>query len=358
MSDYRVHSQKTYEMLWDCKYCGQTKLLGLSHRHCASCGAPQDPASRYYPDEANKVAVEDHAFVGADVRCRACQAPNSRAAKCCTNCGGPLAEGQAVAAHAAQTQNEGAAGHPAFGEGQKLGAMPQGPGPQATPPKKPRTGLWIGLGIAGVVLVGILGVVVVAFVWTKPGSFEVAGATWERTIDIERYGPVTKTAWCDAVPAGARVISRRQMQRSTTKVPDGEDCRMVRKDNGDGTYTESRECKTRYKNKPVMDDECRYEAMDWSRVRTEKSTGSGGDMPAWPETNIAKNGSCVGCERTADRKETYALEVREPKSKDTETCTMNEAKWALLRKKKKVYGETRVVGGVVVCDSLAEQPAK
>ncbi len=42
-------SEKTYEMLWDCKYCGQRKNLGLSHRHCPNCGAPQDPAARYYP---------------------------------------------------------------------------------------------------------------------------------------------------------------------------------------------------------------------------------------------------------------------------------------------------------------------
>jgi len=89
--------EATYEMCWDCKFCGQKKLLGLTHRFCAGCGAPQDPASRYFPPENEKVAVKDNPFVGADVSCPACKQPMSRAAKCCTNCGSPIDKGAEVA---------------------------------------------------------------------------------------------------------------------------------------------------------------------------------------------------------------------------------------------------------------------
>src|SRR5688572_8757657 len=90
-------SEAVYEMVWDCKYCGQKKLLGLTHRFCAGCGGPQDPASRYFPPDNEKVAVNDHQFVGADVACPACKQPMGRAAKCCTHCGSPIDKGVEVA---------------------------------------------------------------------------------------------------------------------------------------------------------------------------------------------------------------------------------------------------------------------
>jgi len=37
-----TESEKTYEMLWDCRYCGTKKLLGKTHRHCLECGGAKD----------------------------------------------------------------------------------------------------------------------------------------------------------------------------------------------------------------------------------------------------------------------------------------------------------------------------
>src|SRR5262245_30977710 len=95
--DPNAPNEAVYEMLWDCKYCSHKKLLGLTHRFCASCGAPQDPNARYFPPDNEKVAVKDHPFVGADVHCPACRQPMSRSAKCCTNCGSPIDQGAQVA---------------------------------------------------------------------------------------------------------------------------------------------------------------------------------------------------------------------------------------------------------------------
>ena len=46
--------EKSYEMFWDCEYCGSSKLLGITHRHCPNCGAPQDPEKRYFPPDEEK----------------------------------------------------------------------------------------------------------------------------------------------------------------------------------------------------------------------------------------------------------------------------------------------------------------
>lgn len=32
-------TEGVYEMFWDCAFCGTTALLGVTNRHCPSCGA-------------------------------------------------------------------------------------------------------------------------------------------------------------------------------------------------------------------------------------------------------------------------------------------------------------------------------
>ena len=76
-----------YEMLWDCQYCGMEKLLGVSQRFCPGCGSVQNPDSRYFPEDKDKVAVADHKYIGADKHCSACDTPNAAMAKHCINCG-------------------------------------------------------------------------------------------------------------------------------------------------------------------------------------------------------------------------------------------------------------------------------
>ena len=106
-------SEKTYEMQWDCEYCGAKKLLGLSQRYCPTCGGPQNPAKRYFPAESDKVAVEDHPFVGADATCPACRHAMSRACNNCSNCGSPIDAGKQVAMHGGQQQGAGGQWQPA-----------------------------------------------------------------------------------------------------------------------------------------------------------------------------------------------------------------------------------------------------
>ncbi|HEX3596887.1 MAG TPA: hypothetical protein VHU80_17380, partial [Polyangiaceae bacterium] len=86
-----------YEMLWDCRFCGAKKLLGLTHRHCPNCGAPQSAEQRYFPSDADKVPAKEHEYFGADVVCVHCGVANSKNSKHCAGCGAPLERAPEIA---------------------------------------------------------------------------------------------------------------------------------------------------------------------------------------------------------------------------------------------------------------------
>jgi len=325
-------NEAVYEMMWDCKYCGQKKLLGLTHRFCAGCGAPQDPSARYFPPENEKVAVKDHPFVGADVACPACKQPMGRAAKCCTNCGSPIDKGAEVARKA------------------DVVIPPPTPiGPQAPAPGKSNTGLILGIigGVLGLIL--IIGLVM-AF-WKREGVFVVTGKTWERAIEVQRFDTVRKTAWRSDAPAGGRELSCRKEKKGTEKVKDGETCGTRKKDMGNGTYKEVKECTPKYREEPVMADRCEYEVTEWKKVRAAEAKGTEGE-PRWPDASLSRPGTCLGCEREGPRTETYTVQFVDEKSKKDASCDLPQAKWATFAKGTKWKGKVRVATGGLDCDGL------
>ncbi|MBS2011314.1 MAG: hypothetical protein JST00_00265 [Deltaproteobacteria bacterium] len=340
-----MEHEATYEMFWDCKYCGQKKLLGLTHRFCAGCGAPQDPNARYFPPDDEKVLVKDHPFSGADVACPACKQPMSRAAKCCTNCGSPIDKGAEVARKGDVVVPD-------------PGVMPFGPAGVAggVPAPAPAKGFPTLLVVLGGVVAVIVAIVLVVIFWKREGVFEVTGHTWERNIAVERFEPVRKSVWCDGKPIGARELSRRKEQRSTKQVQDGETCQTRKKDNGNGTFKEVRECKPKYKSEPVYDDKCEIEVTEWhtSRTLTAKGT-SPSDPPKWPLVTLSQPGSCLGCEREGSRSEKYTVTFADPKAKTDGSCDLPESRWATFPKGSKWKGKIRVLTGGVDCDTLSKQ---
>jgi len=347
-----------YEMLWDCKFCGQKKLLGLTHRFCAGCGAPQDPAARYFPPDNEKVAVHDHQFVGADVGCPACRQPMSRAAKCCTHCGSPIDKGVEVARRADVVVGPG--GGPPFGGESSFAAGRYGPDAVATPPGMAATpprakGFPTVLAIIGGLVTLLVVIVLVVVFWKREGVFEVTGHAWERSVAVERFDVGRKTAWCDERPSGGREVSRRREQRSTSQVKDGETCQTRKKDNGNGTFKEVRECQPKYRNEPVMSDRCEFEVTDWRTSRTLSEKGaSPKDPPHWPVVALARPGSCVGCEREGPRSEKYTVKFADSTNKgaDAPSCDLPEARWTGFTKGSRWKGKVRVLTSGVDCDAL------
>ncbi len=325
-------NEKTFEMLWDCEYCGTKKLLGKTHRHCPECGAVQDAERRYFPDEADKVAVEDHEFVGADMHCPMCSAPNSAKAKFCTECGGPVAEGAEV---------------------KGVADRPEVP-PVRAPAPKSRKKLFLILGAVGVV---IIAVVCVLIFWKKEVLLTVTGHTWQRNIYIDQFASLSQSEWCDQMPGDAYDISRFREVRSHRDVPDGEECTTRRIDNKDGTYREKQECRTKYRKEPVYDDKCRFTVNRWHEVRSIATSGrSLAEPPVWPAVALPPNPRAVlGAERPGRRVEKYTIYLNSKKD-GNHTCDFPETKWRAISDNTAWKGQSGALTNLLDCDSL--QPAR
>lgn len=310
----------TYQMLWDCSSCGTTKLLGLEHRHCGGCGAAQDEDARYFPSDEDKVAVQDHTFVGADAECPACGSPMSATVQNCTNCGSGM---------------DGAA---------KVDLVDAAP---KAPPPKPKSGGCGKLLVVGLV-VGLALLAVMIF-WKKDVTAELSGKSWSRSIDVEVYGPQSKSAWCDQMPARARKVTRKSEVRDHKKIPDGETCTTKKRDNGDGSFTEYQDCKPKYRKEPIYADKCRFQVDEWTKTRTERAEGS--VDPHWPDPQLKRAGSCVGCEREGRRSQeyrgTFAID-----GGDSFTCTWDQAAWEQKEVGSRWTTKASVMTGGASCGSL------
>lgn len=348
-----MSNEKTYEMLWDCKFCGTKKLLGKTHRFCPNCGAAQDPATRYYPSDEEKVAVEDHIYVGADKICSACGALNSANAEFCAQCGAPLSSAATAGQLAEQSRAAEGAAFESSGSRdvakESFDAEMQRIGVQAAPgAQKGRSPLMIGLLVVGaLVVVGILA----ALFWKQDTAAYVTGHTWERTIQIEEFKPTAASAWCDSLPADAYSITRRTEQRSSRQVPDGEVCRTVRQDRGDGTFTERTECTPRYRSEPVYDERCYFTINRWGYGRDVRAAGDQlSDTLQWPATNIQNTGTCIGCEREGQRSETYQVTLRA--GEKTFECSVPLERWQAMPVESAWKVDVGVITGQPDCSSL------
>ncbi|NWF70054.1 MAG: zinc ribbon domain-containing protein [Chloroflexi bacterium] len=305
--------ENTYEMLWDCKFCGTTKNLGKTHRFCPNCGAAQDPAWRYFPSDDEKVAVEEHVFVGVDVTCPACGTLNSAAANNCMQCGAALTGGQQAKTLGTQQKALDAKFEREDLQArlrQERDAQVGRAQPQSA--KKEAAGRlnWLPI-LLGVLALLICGGVLFLVFYTRSSDVYVTGHHWEREIQIEQYTARSDSAWCDSMPGDAYSITRTREQRGSEQVPDGQDCRVQRVDNGDGTFSERQVCETRYRSEPVYDDRCYFTVDRWVYVRSVTADGdSVDDRLVWPNTGIGSSCSRLGCEREGNRREEYVLQLR------------------------------------------------
>jgi len=315
-----------FEMLWDCRYCGSKKLLGLTHRHCPSCGAAQDPNGRYFPPEHEKVAVQNHEYVGADVVCRYCGAASSKKARNCGQCGAALSEGAPATPRSFLVEPT------AFGG--------------STPPPRP---LWKVL-VPSLCLLAVA-VVVTLMVWKKDEKLVVASRSWERVIDVERLGPTRESSWCDELPANAAGVTRRREQRGTTQVGDGEDCRVQKQDRGDGTFQETRVCTPKHKSEPAYAEKCEYTRVKWSRQRQERAEGTAAAAPHWPAVSMAAGCDAVGCEREGRRTERYTVVLKDAAG-ETYRCNVTENAWSGYAEGKSYGAKIRALGSLD-CASLS-----
>ncbi|MCA9885778.1 MAG: zinc ribbon domain-containing protein [Anaerolineae bacterium] len=330
-------SERTYEMLWDCQYCGTNKLLGKTHRFCPNCGAAQDPRSRYYPSEEDKVAVEDHHFVGVDVTCSVCNTLNSADSHFCQNCGAALDEsGVAVTKLASQTAN-------VMGEFEEMGSRDVvkeefdaemqrvGAAPRTTGlPQQAMDWRVIAFIVAAIVICGGIAFYMLR---TEAQTVVVTGHSWERIVTVEEYVSFTTRSWRDSPPAGYNIDLRAgsctREQRGTRQVQDGETCNIVRSDNGDGTFSEREVCVPRYRSEPVYDDMCTWEGERYEVVNSY--TTSGNDIQPFfqPLTLQCEGIQRVGCEQQQFNG-TYVIHLQSEDGSHRYTCLLSQAMWTAI----------------------------
>lgn len=346
-------TDKTYQMLWDCPACGTEKLLGLDHRFCPACGSPQDPEKRYFPSDAEKVAVEDHAFSGADRSCGACDVPNSAKASHCVACGCPLDDAEEVARRkqrsgrgfeASERVEDAEDEHRERKRREELQRRGIDPNEGETPPpKKSKTPLV--LGCVGVLGLGLAIFCALAMFWKKEAALAVADHSWERSVEVEQFKTVEESDWCDSVPSKGKVTKTKDKQRDTKKVPDGEDCTTVRQDKGDGTFTETEKCETVYREEPIYDAWCTYDIDKWVVVDTKQASGGLADSPVWPTVKTSSD------TREGARKESYTVVLQDAEG-ERHRCDFPETKWASMAVGSQYTGEVSVVTGGLSCSSL------
>lgn len=349
-----MSSSKTYEMLWDCRFCGSKKLLGKTHRFCPNCGAAQDPSWRYFPSDAEKVAVEDHVYVGADKLCPSCSAVNAASANNCGQCGSPLDAAKAAQVQQTRMQAAGIAFQTEDVEARIRAQRDADAGvklPTTPAPKPARRLQWwqIALPVIGVLL--CIGALVVAF-WTRETTVVVTGHNWSREIRIEDYQSRVESAWDESVPADAYNMTCRREQRGSRQVPDGQDCSVRQVDQGDGTFRQETVCETRYRDEPIYDQRCTYSVDRWGYARSALAQGDSlDDRPYWPDVNLRCTGQRIGCEREGQRIETYNLLLRGDGGA-TYTCGASFDIWSAARIESAFTLQVGAVLGDARCDTL------
>lgn len=339
--------ERIYEMLWDCGFCGARKLLGKTQRYCPQCGAPQDPKTRYFPAEEDKVEATGARYEGVDKICAGCQSPNGALAEFCTRCGAPLSGAKEAGRLSDQVRSEDAKFAASLSLRRKEAEQRRSTAaPAAEPARKRGRGGWI----AAAVLVGLI-LVIAALLRTQDETAVVTGHEWRQEIQIERFGPVPGSAWCDQLPAGAYGISSRPEVRTYRQVPDGQSCQVRRVDRGDGTFAEREECQPRYRSEPVYDQRCDYRVDRWTPARS--AVAEGRDLtPRWPATGVTGNRACLGCEREGARRADYQLRLKGTQSGKEYRCSLPQERWRGAAEGSRWNLKVGAVDGRPRCDTL------
>ena len=328
-------AKKIIEGLWDCPYCGQKGIGGLT-KSCPNCAHPQDAGTKFYLGEKKEAMDAEKAKEygkGADWTCAFCGSLNRYSSTNCNNCG---------------AQREDSSGD-YFENRRKEQAAQAPPAPPPQPRKKRK--LWP-------LLLAVIAVIAVVFLVTRPKdkATTVTDKTWQRAIEVEALTAVREQSWARA-PENARNVTSRQAIRTYEQVLDhyeeeaydvpydvldGYDTYTEYEDNGDGTYTEVEREEPRYRTEyrteyrtvpvyrqePVYDTLYEYDIDKWVHSRTEKAGGScyeprselirAGEWsveaePYWPDTRLG------GSERENGRSEEYVLYFTDAKGRSYST---------------------------------------
>lgn len=359
---------KKIEALWDCPYCEQTRIGGLT-KHCPNCGHPQDKDIMFYMPAADEMNVLDEEESkeygqGVDWVCGFCDSLNRYSNKFCGNCGAAKEEqsGDYFANKKDQekkaiSEKDLEAEAPVQDVNSNVKVKPKTVTNQKKEEKKKREqeaqlaeerklvaakNKKILLGV----FVAIAALLLVIF-WPRKVDTVMYEKTWNRDIAVEMLNTVEESDW--VVPEGGRILKTEreihhyeqvldhyedvQVEKSE-QVFDGYDTSVQYVNNGDGTYSEETVETPRYHTEhyyvtesqpvyisvPVFADKYVYEIDRWDYFRAV-STAGGDDEPYWGDVDLQDN------ERQGGSSETYTLNFNNKKNKKNYSISVSQDMW-------------------------------
>jgi len=309
---------------WACPNCGG-KNPG-PQKTCRNCGSPQ-PEDVKFEKPAQDILVTDakeiaSAEAGADVHCPYCGTRNPSDAKICSQCGGDLGEavaretGQVVGAFQdkavmVQCPNCGAENPSTSMTCNKCGAslktsigiqtdessLAEKSSRQETKQKSKINPLIIIIPLVVIIIACILIILLVTQRTENNGT--VVGTHWERSISIEEFGAVEKTAWIDQIPDSAKLGACSKELHHTSDQPAASSTEICGTpyvvDDGSGYGEVVEDCVY-----DVYMDRCNYSIEEWYYFDSISVNGND-PSPYWPDVNLTP------AQREGTRKETYQI---------------------------------------------------
>ena len=355
------------EGVWDCAYCGSTKIRGKL-RVCPVCSRQRDDNIKFYLDDpTNYVSDEEAKNIShnPDWLCSYCDALNSDNEQKCHECGADRsgseknyfenrAEIDARRSNSLKREVPYDLVEPAEVDFTKEPPVEYAPTPskrdvEATielynrmekisePERAPIDfGRIAKVGIAAFVMLAMI----VGLVWLfipKTVDVEVTGFLWERSINIEEYVTVERSGW--SMPPDGRLLDKRYEFKEYVQVLDHYETKTRtyteqvidhyetvvtgHRDMGNGYFEEitsqqpvyRTETRTEtyeepvYRQESVYDWKYYYEIDIWQHLRYDISSGSDKE-PYWNEQELKE------LQRENGRTEKYTVYVTTDKGKD------------------------------------------
>jgi len=321
---------------WTCPKCS-TRNPG-PEKTCLSCGAPQ-PENVAFEQPGQQELLEDQkeiekAKAGADIHCGFCGTRNPAGTKVCAQCGADLEKGtrreagkivgayssgpvKQVECPSCGTKNpESALKCVQCGSSLKRSEpLPSDQTVPATTPAKPKLGV---LGIAAIVVIGILCVAVVVSLLVMSGRTEgvigvVQDVNWTTYVAVLGLLRVDYYGWIEEIPADAQVGECTQRVHHTQEEPAPNSNKVCGTpytvDEGSGFAEVVQDCYYE-----VLQDYCSYTTMEWRQVNVVELQGID-TSPVWAEPRLAEG------QRLGERGQTYTVQFNTSEGQVTYTTT-------------------------------------
>lgn len=302
---------------WVCPNC-KGKNPG-SEKVCTTCGAPQPENVAFQnPDKDELIQDEkeiEKAKTGPDIHCPYCGTRNPAGATTCKQCSGDLkgamqrASGNNLGGLNQQTVKQ--VKCPSCGSNNPENTLRCAQCGAPLTPSASSSGQDKGnkkIPVWGYILMGFFILTMIScgvwFINKITQRSDVTGVvqsvSWQRSIEIEKYGPVNKDDWKDSIPAGANIGSCNWKVHHTQDEP-AENAEKVcsepqKIDKGNGYSEVVQECQYE-----VKEEYCEYTIDEWHKSNEVNASGTNLN-PYWPDLNIVDNQ-----QREGRRSESYSV---------------------------------------------------